>query len=88
VDSIATSKTNSFKLDPVKIAATKTKTPRPAYRAFVPTTSGKAETDAEREERLYQQGFDTAEWKATDEVKRTYVLRRPSSSQRRFQRSA
>ena len=52
-----------YLLDPVKIAATKTKTPRPAFRAFVPTTSGEAETDVEREERLYQQSFDTAEWK-------------------------
>jgi hypothetical protein len=53
---------------PVKIAATKTKTPRPAFRAFVPTLSGESETDAEKEERLYQQkSFDTAEWKATED---------------------
>lgn len=51
----------------MKVAATKNKTPRPAFRAFIPTTPGETETDAEREERLYQQSFDTAEWKATEE---------------------
>jgi hypothetical protein len=56
-----------YLLDPVKIAAIKIKTPRPAFRAFLETVPGQAETEAEKEERLYQQSFDTAEWKATED---------------------
>ena len=53
-----------YLLDPVKIAAIKIKTPRPAFRAFVEMVPVQAETEAEKEERLYQQSFDTTEWKA------------------------
>ena len=59
-----------YLLDPVKIAAIKIKTPRPAFRAFSETVPGQAETEAEKEERLYQQSFDTAEWKKATEDKR------------------
>ena len=56
-----------YLLDPVKIAAIKIKTPKTAFRAFVETIPGQAEkTEAEKEERLYQQSLDTAEWKATE----------------------
>ena len=36
-----------YLLDPVKIAAIKIKTPRPAFRAFLETVPGQAETEAE-----------------------------------------
>lgn len=57
----------AYLLDPAKIAAIKIKTPRPAFRAFIESTPGQEETASEKEERLYQQSFDTAEWKATEE---------------------
>ena len=51
----------------VKIDAIKIKTPRPAFRAFVETVPGQAETEAKKEERLYQQSFNTSEWKTTED---------------------
>ena len=56
----------SYLLDESEILKIQTKTPRPAFRPYVPMNPGDVETAAAREARIFEQNLDVREWERSE----------------------
>jgi hypothetical protein len=59
----------SYLLDEEEVQKIQTKTPRPTFRAFVPTNPGDEESTAEKEARLFEQSLDIKEWERSESTR-------------------
>ena len=59
----------SYLLDEEEVKQIQTKTPRPTFRAFVPTNPGDQESAAEKEARLFEQSLDIKEWERNESTR-------------------